>query len=192
MCASAGIRCPARCLITWGFTLPCITASTTYPLTDCIAAVFLQTRLCTTSTHTVQALLSSTEVLHGTLKGHSTGPHDKTAGALGLADSENNEASGLGVSQSGATLDRPGTTQRSGGRVAMTVLRPQQQQQQQAATALPQLPTPSTAQQAAAVPPQAGAASHSLRRSFLGAKQVSWLLLQGWSAACMFAQWKQD
>lgn len=87
-------------------------------------------------------------------------------------------ALGLGVSQRGATLDRPGTTQRSGGRIAMTVLRPhqqleQQQQQQQATTALPQLPSPSTAQQAAAVPPQPGAAPHGLKRSFLlGAKQV--------------------
>lgn len=92
-----------------------------------------------------------------------------------MADSENSEALGLGVSPSAATLDRPGTTQRSGGRIAMTVLRPQQQQQ--AATALPQLLSPSTAQQAqqtaTPVPPQPGAASHDPKRSFLGAKQVS-------------------
>lgn len=98
-------------------------------------------------------------------------------------------ASGLGVTPSGATLDRPGTTQRSGGRIAMTVLQPQQQQQ--AATALPQLPSPSTAQQAqqaAAVPPQPGAASHGPKRSLLGAKQVGSCAVAGciaaWTSAC--------
>lgn len=85
-------------------------------------------------------------------------------------------ASGVGVSggvTGRATLDRPGTTQRSGGRVAMTVLQPQQQQ---AATALPQLPNPGLAQQAqqgAAGLPQPGAAPHSPGRSAVGAKQVN-------------------
>ena len=130
----------------------------------------------TTSTDKVEALSSSTEMGLCTAKGTSRSRYC-SAGALGLVDSEDSVASGLGVSPSGATLDRPGTTQRSGGRIAMTVLRPQQQlqQQQQAATALPQLPSPSTAQQAqqaASVPSQPGAASRGLKRSFLGAKQV--------------------
>ena len=114
-----------------------------------------------------------------------------SAGGLGLGNSENSVASGLGGSTSGATLDRPGTTQRSGGRVAMTVLRPQQQQQQ-ASTTLPQLPTPSTAQQAqqgAAVPPLPGAAPRSPRRSLIGAKQVDFctVLLCVAACACMTA-----
>lgn len=95
------------------------------------------------------------------------------AGALSLAksgSSENsNTASGLG-SGLGASLERPGTTQRSGGRVAMTVLRPQQpvaaMEQQQAATALPPLAMPQQAQG-----PQPGHERTS-GRSLLGVKTV--------------------
>ena len=88
------------------------------------------------------------------------------AGTLSLAaasNSENSVASGLGSSL-GASLERPGTSLRGGGRVAMTVLRPQQQK---AATALPQLATPQQAQEAQAGP------ERSPRRSLLGVKTVS-------------------
>ena len=64
----------------------------------------------------------------------------------------------------GATLDRPGTTQRSGGRVAMTVLRGQQQA---AATALPQL-GPSDQ-----LPNAQHVDRRSPRSSLFGAKQAS-------------------
>ena len=93
------------------------------------------------------------------------------AGALSLTaagNSENSVASGLGSSL-GASLERPGTSLRGGGRVAMTVLRPQQQK---AATALPQLATPQQAQEAQAGP------ERGPRRSLLGVKTVS-------SGACM-------
>lgn len=106
----------------------------------------------------------------------ASNPTLNPAGGLGLAEGEDSVAAGPGGSNGvtgGATLDRPGTTQRSGGRVAMTVLRPQQQQ---AATALPKLPNSSTAQQAqqeAAVPPQSEAVPRSPGRSFIGAKQVN-------------------
>ncbi|DBA81483.1 TPA: hypothetical protein ACH3X1_007263 [Trebouxia sp. C0004] len=86
-----------------------------------------------------------------------------STGALSLAaagNSENSAASGLGSSL-GASLARPGTSLRGGGRVAMTVLRPQQQK---AATALPQLATPQQAQEAQAGP------KHGPRRSLLGVK----------------------
>ena len=88
------------------------------------------------------------------------------AGTLSLAaasNSENSVASGVGSSL-GASLERPGTSLRGGGRVAMTVLRPQQQK---AATALPQLATPQQAQEAQAGP------ERSPRRSLLGVKTVS-------------------
>ncbi len=88
------------------------------------------------------------------------------AGASSLAaagNSENSAASGLGSSL-GASLERPGTSLRGGGRVAMTVLRPQQQK---AATALPQLATPQQGQEAQAGP------ERSSRRSLLGVKNVS-------------------
>lgn len=96
------------------------------------------------------------------------------AGALSLAaagNSENSAASGLGASL-GASLERPGTSLRGGGRVAMTVLRPQQQK---AATALPQLPQLAVPQQGqdAQVGPE-----RSPRRSLLGVKNVS-------NGACM-------
>ncbi len=88
------------------------------------------------------------------------------AGALSLAaagNSENSVASGLGSSL-GASLERPGTSLRGGGRVAMTVLRPQQQKP---ATALPQLAMPQPGQEAQAGP------ERSPRRSLLGVKNVS-------------------
>jgi len=88
------------------------------------------------------------------------------AGALSLAaagNSENSVSSGLGASL-GASLERPGTSLRGGGRVAMTVLRPQQQK---AATALPQLAMPQQGQEAQAGP------ERSPRRSLLGVKNVS-------------------
>ena len=91
-----------------------------------------------------------------------------------MANAENSASSGLGAT-GGATLDRPGTTQRSGGRVAMTVLR---QQQEQVATALPPLASTSTAQpaqQGAGALVQPGAAPASPRRSLVGAKQVGML-----------------
>ncbi|DBA90981.1 TPA: hypothetical protein ACH3X2_004190 [Trebouxia sp. C0005] len=86
-----------------------------------------------------------------------------TTGALSLAaasKSENSVASGLGSSL-GASLERPGTSLRGGGRVAMTVLRPQQQKP---TTALPQLAMPQQAQEAQAGP------GRGPRRSLLGVK----------------------
>ena len=88
------------------------------------------------------------------------------AGASSLAaagSSENSAASGLGSSL-GASLERPGTSLRGGGRVAMTVLRPQQQK---ASTALPQLAAPQQGQEAQAGP------ERGPRRSLRGVKNVS-------------------
>ena len=100
---------------------------------------------------------------------------------MGGGSGENSGASGLA---GGATLERPGTTQRSGGRVAMTVLRPRQpaaaQPEQQPATALPPL---ALSQQAQATLPTTLAAP---RRSLLGVKQVC-AVLPGLSLCTMFA-----
>ena len=100
---------------------------------------------------------------------------------MGGGSGENSGASGLA---GGATLERPGTTQRSGGRVAMTVLRPHQpaaaQPEQQPATALPPL---ALSQQAKATLPTTLAAP---RRSLLGVKQVC-AVQPGLSLCTMFA-----
>lgn len=101
---------------------------------------------------------------------------------MGGGSGENSGASGLA---GGATLERPGTTQRSGGRVAMTVLRPHQpaaaaQPEQQPATALPPL---ALSQQAQATLPTTLAAP---RRSLVGVKQVC-AVLPGLSFCTTFA-----